>query len=211
MLDPASSPDAIERRSFEIIEAEIPRPWPFSGRLWQVALRCMHALGDTAILPDLRLSKTGLENGVAALRRQCVVYTDTAMLAAGLPSRRMDRLGVKIQALMQLPGLAEMAASRGITRARAGMEMIAPNMGGQIVAIGNAPTALLALLAELAAGQAAPALIVGMPVGFVNASQSKARLHASGWPNFTLLGRKGGSAAAAACINALADIVLAEI
>ena len=83
-------------------------------------------------------------------------------------------------------------------------------MGGNIVVIGNAPTALLGLLDVLAHGAQPPALIVGMPVGFVNAAQSKELLRLSPWTHFTLLGRKGGSAVAAACINALADLALEQ-
>jgi len=210
MLDPASMPNDIEKRSFEIIEAELPEPRPFAGRLWQVARRCIHALGDTSILPDLRFSEDGLERALAAMRRKCVIYTDTVMLAAGLVRRRMEPLGIAVVPLMTLSGLAETARREGVTRARAGIRSIIRNVGGQIVAIGNAPTALLALLEELEKGAPEPALIVGMPVGFVNAAQSKDMLHTSQWPHFTLLGRKGGSAAAAACINAIADIALDE-
>lgn len=172
-----------------------------------MARRCIHTLGDTDIVHDLRLSNQGLEAGVAALLAGCTVYTDTRMAAAGLPMRRLEPLGVTVTPLMALPGLAELAASRGTTRSRAGLESIAQNMGGNIVVIGNAPTALLGLLDVLAQAQP-PALIVGMPVGFVNAAQSKELLRQSPWPHFTLLGRKGGSGVAAACINALADIAL---
>lgn len=210
MLDPAATPEAIEKRSFEIIEAELPPPRPFAGALWQVARRCIHAMGDTSILPDLRLSAAGLVAAIEAMRHPCVIYTDTAMLAAGLVRRRMDPLHVSVRPIMALAGISEIAREQNITRARAGIRQIAPHMGGQIIAIGNAPTALLALLEELEAGAPEPALIVGMPVGFVNASQSKSLLADSPWLHFTLLGRKGGSAAAAACINAVADIVLQE-
>ena len=209
-LDPACTPAEIENRSFAIIDAEIPEPRAFSGPLWQVARRCVHTLGDTDIVDDLRLSAQGLEAGVNALLAGCTVYTDTRMAAAGLPMRRLEPLGVTVTPLMALPGLAELAASRGTTRSRAGLESIAQNMGGNIVVIGNAPTALLGLLDVLAQGAQPPALIVGMPVGFVNAAQSKELLRQSSWPHFTLLGRKGGSAVAAACINALADIALAR-
>lgn len=207
-LDSAATPAEIERRSFEIIDAEIPEPRPFEGPLWEIARRCIHALGDTDILDDLRLDESAMQLGIAALQGHCTVYTDTAMLAAGLVARRMAPLGITVQPLMTLPNLAEMAAERNVTRARAGMEMIGDKMAGQIVAIGNAPTALLALLEVLAKGTEPPALIVGMPVGFVNAAQSKELLHASPYPHFTLLGRKGGSACAAACVNALAEVVL---
>lgn len=209
-LDPAVTPEAIEARSFAIIEAELPGPRPFAGPLWEVARRTIHALGDTTILPDLRLSARGLEAGVAALRAGRPVITDTRMAAAGLPARRMERLGVPVIPLMGLDGVGEEARATGTTRAAAGIRMVADRMAGSIVAIGNAPTALLALLEELEGKtpEAGPALIVGMPVGFVNAAEAKELLAQSPWPHFTLLGRKGGSAAAAACVNALAEIAL---
>lgn len=209
-LDPASTPQEIEARSFAIIDAEIPEPRPFSGGLWEVARRCVHTLGDTEVVADLRLSQDGLAAGVAALRRGCTVYTDTRMAAAGLPLRRLTPLGVTVTPLMGLPGLEEISRRRGVTRSRAGIVMIADRLAGQIMVIGNAPTALLALLEALEQGAPAPALIVGMPVGFVNAAQSKELLRQSPWPHFTLLGRKGGSAVAAACVNALAELALAK-
>lgn len=209
-LDEARTPASIEQRSFDIIDAELPDHGQFPGELWEVARRCIHALGDTAILGDLRLSDGALNAGVAALGDKCVVYTDTAMLAAGLVARRMEPLGVRVVPVMALPGINERAQANNCTRARAGMELIAPHMGGQIVAIGNAPTALLTLMELLRQGAPAPALIVGMPVGFVNAAQSKELLTQGPWNYFTLLGRKGGSAAAAACVNALAEITLRQ-
>lgn len=209
-LDPACTPQEIEARSFAIIDAEIPEPRPFSGGLWEVARRCVHTLGDTEIIVDLRLSRDGLAAGVAALRRGCTVYTDTRMAAAGLPLRRLTPLGVTVTPLMGLPGLEEISRRRGVTRSRAGIDMIADRLAGQIMVIGNAPTALLALLEALSQGAPAPALVVGMPVGFVNAAQSKELLRQSPWPHFTLLGRKGGSAVAAACVNALAELALAK-
>ncbi|WP_308622117.1 precorrin-8X methylmutase [uncultured Desulfovibrio sp.] len=210
VLEPAATPEAIEARSFAIIDAELPEPRPFAGPLWEVARRCIHALGDTAILPDLRLDAAALERGVAALRAGRPVFTDTRMAAAGLPARRMDRLGVEVTPLMALSGVAGQARARGVTRAAAGIRMISDRLAGALVVIGNAPTALLALLEALEGRTPAtgPALIVGMPVGFVNAAQSKELLAQSPWPHFTLLGRKGGSAAAAACVNALAELAL---
>lgn len=210
ILELAATPEAIEARSFAIIDAELPEPRPFAGPLWEVARRCIHALGDTAILPDLRLDAAALERGVAALRAGRPVFTDTRMAAAGLPARRMDRLGVEVTPLMALSGVAGQARARGVTRAAAGIRMISDRLAGALVVIGNAPTALLALLEALEGRTPAtgPALIVGMPVGFVNAAQSKELLAQSPWPHFTLLGRKGGSAAAAACVNALAELAL---
>ena len=210
MLDSACTPQDIESRSFAIIDEELPPPRPFEGRLWQVARRCIHTLGDTEIIKDLRLNPAGLEAGVAALKRGSTVYTDTRMAAAGLPMRRLTPLGVTVTPIMALPGLDELARAGGTTRSRAGLESLARQMSGHIMVIGNAPTALLGLLDVLEQGAPPPALIVGMPVGFVNAAQSKELLHRTSWPHFTLLGRKGGSAVAAACVNALADLALEQ-
>lgn len=214
VLDAASDPREIERRSFALIDAECPELRPFSGPLWTIARRCIHTLGDVEIVSSLRLSEAGMERGLAALRRGCTIFTDTRMAAAGMPQRRLGPLGVTVEAMMALPCLEEVAVSAGVTRSRAAVELLAPRMGGQIVVIGNAPTALLALLEYLDGmpedDPAVPALIVGMPVGFVNAAQSKEWLCRTALPYFTLLGRKGGSAVAAACINALAILAQEE-
>lgn len=208
-LDTAAAPDEIEARSFEIIEDELRPPRRFRGLLWEVARRCVHASGDPSILPWLVLSEEGLQAGLAAMRAGCVIYADTRMLAAGLVKRRMDPLGIEVRTLMDAPGVERLARESGQTRARAGARLVAPMLGGQIMAVGNAPTALLEIL-EAIRENPAPALIVGMPVGFVNAAQSKELLVASGRPCFSLLGRKGGAAITAACLNALAEIVLRE-
>ncbi|MBO4301117.1 MAG: precorrin-8X methylmutase [Desulfovibrio sp.] len=210
-LDPAATPEEIESRSFAIIDTEIPEPRPFSGDVWKVARRCVHTLGDLSIVTELRFDATALEAGIVALRGGCTVFTDTRMAAAGLPPRRLCPLGVTVVPLMGIEGLDDMARARHMTRSRAGLEAIAGRMKGNIVVIGNAPTALLGLLDVLERGAPPPALIVGMPVGFVNAAQSKERLHRSPWPHFTLLGRRGGSAVAAACVNAMADIALERL
>ncbi len=208
-LDPASSPAQIEARSFAIIEAEIPEPRPFAGPAWEVARRCIHCLGDTAILADLRLDPGAIAAGLEALGRGCEIFTDTRMAASGLPRRRLEPLGVKVTAMPEFPGLASQAESQGITQARAAVLAHAKCFAGNILLIGNAPTALLTLLEELEAGRiSAPALTIAMPVGFVNAAESKALLAQSPWPHLTLLGRKGGSALAAAALNALAEIAL---
>lgn len=211
-LDSASDPQEIERRSFALIDALVPEPRPFSGALWEVARRCIHTLGDVEIAVSLRLSHEGMVRGIAALRQGCTIFTDTRMAASGIPRRRLDPLGVSVEPMMSLPGLEEAALRKGVTRSRAAVELLGPRMGGQIVVIGNAPTALLALLDFLdnvaEDSPSVPALIVGMPVGFVNAAQSKEWLHRTRWPHFTLLGRKGGSAVAASCINALANLAV---
>ena len=208
-LDPSSTPDAIEARSFAIIEAEAGESRPFAGAAWLVARRLVHAAGDLTLLRDLRLPEAAVEAGVAALKRGAPVFTDTEMVRAGIPLRRLEPLGATVSCILSRPGLAEEAARRGITRARAGMEALGDRLGGAVVAIGNAPTALLALLDIAAAGGAIPALVIGMPVGFVNAAEAKELLlRQPRIPSLVLKGRRGGSPLAAAAVNALAALAL---
>ncbi|MBR4741469.1 MAG: precorrin-8X methylmutase [Desulfovibrio sp.] len=206
----SQSGEQIEAASFAIIDALIPEPRPFHGALWQIARRCIHTVGDPTIISDLRFSEQALEQGLMALQEKCTVYTDTKMAKEGISAWRIGALGVRVEPLMDLPNLAERAKERAVTKASLGIEEIAPKLAGQIVVIGNAPTALLTLLEVLAAGAPQPALIVGMPVGFVQAAEAKERLAQSQYAHFTLLGRRGGSALAACCINALAELLLAK-
>ncbi len=208
ILDPAQSPDTIESRSFDIIDAEVPSPRPYEGELWQIARRMAHTTGDISIVHDTLLSQAALEAGVAALRQGCTIYTDTEMARAGMVARRLDPLGVKVECILKVPGVQEYAKEHGCTRSRAGIMLLKEKLAGNIVAIGNAPTALLALL-ELLENQkdyAPPALIIGMPVGFVNAAESKELLAQSPHVHMTLRGRKGGSPLVASVINALAEL-----
>lgn len=214
-LEPAHTPDEIERRSFEIIDAEIMEPRPWKGALWTVARRCIHALGDISIINDLELPQTAFHAGMEALRKGCEIYTDTRMLAEGLVQRRMKPLGIKVKALMAIPDIELLASKMGCTRSAAAIRKSIDQLDGKIIAIGNAPTALLALLDELQKRKTdqravEPALIIGMPVGFVNAAQSKALLAKSKYNYFTLHGRRGGSTVAAACVNAMADLIVRE-
>jgi precorrin-8X/cobalt-precorrin-8 methylmutase len=145
--------------------------------------------------------------GVAALRQCRPVFTDTRMLLAGISSR-LGRQGIPSQCLLDEPGVAVLAKERGITRSAAAVELAKGKLPGSIVAIGNAPTALRRLLTLLEQGMTAPALIIGMPVGFVDAAESKEALLSVHCPFITLIGPKGGSALAASALNALA--ILAE-
>lgn len=207
-LDPASTPSDIEARSFAIIDAEAGEPKPFSGHAWDIARRLVHTSGDMSLLASLHLPGAAVAAGLAALRRGAPVFTDTEMARAGMPRRRLTPLGVSVSCILSQPGVPDRALERGITRSRAGIETLGARLGGSIVAIGNAPTALLALLDHLDAGGPAPALVIGMPVGFVNAAESKERLMArNDVPCLAVTGRRGGSPLAAATVNALACIL----
>lgn len=206
-LDPASSPESIESRSFAIIDAETGPERPFAGRAWQVARRLIHTSGDIALLPCLHLPDAAVDAGVLALQNGSPVFTDTEMARAGMPLRRLSPLGVRVSCLLSQPGLAQAAAARKITRARAGIEALGKNLGGAVLAVGNAPTALLALLDYLDGGGPPPALVIGMPVGFVNAEEAKELLlRRTGIHCLVVRGRRGGSPLAAAAVNALACI-----
>lgn len=203
-LDPAFTPQGIEDRSFAIIDAEVPEPRPYSGRLWHIARRMAHTVGDVDIVHQAALNDTAVDAGLAALRRGCTIYTDTEMARCGMVSRRLAPLGVSTRCLLAEPGVAEYAALHGCTRSRAGIMIAKSNLANNIIAIGNAPTALLTLLELLDTGTEAPALIIGMPVGFVNAAESKAMLCRSSYAHLSLRGRKGGSTLVASVVNALA-------
>jgi precorrin-8X/cobalt-precorrin-8 methylmutase len=203
-------PRDIEAESFRRIEAlvgahNLPPP------VWFVVRRMIHTAADLDYLQTVRIHPGAIAAGVEALRQGKPLLTDTRMLLAGIGSGRLDRLGVKPFCLMADPEVGKEAVRQGTTRAAAALEAALPRLAGGIVAIGNAPTALLRLLELLEAGAPAPALVVGLPVGFVNAAEAKELLSRQNYPFITALGPKGGSAVAAAVVNALAIMALEEI
>ena len=211
-LDPASTPEAIEERSFAIIEAEAPASRPFSGHAWAVARRIIHAAGDLTLMPDLVLPEEAVAAGLRALSQGAVVITDTEMVLSGIPMRRLSPLGCTVECVLDRPGLAEEAKRLGTTRTRAGFTLLGERLAGAVVVVGNAPTALLALLEYLERGGPPPALVIGMPVGFVNAAESKELLlQCPLTPSLVLRGRRGGSPLAAAAVNALAAILAEKL
>ncbi len=202
-------PQEIEEESFRRIEARAGGH-SLSPQEWAVARRMIHTTGDFEYLDNVRFHPRAVAAGLEALRRGRPVLTDTRMLQAGISTGRLTRLGVEVICLVDDREVAAEAARRGVTRAMVAMERGLPRNSGGIVAIGNAPTALFRLLDLLAAGAPPPALIVGVPVGFVNAEEAKEALTHQDCPFITSLGPKGGSGVAAAVINALAVMALEE-
>lgn len=192
-------PAEIYRQSFATVRAEA-RLDRFPGPMQAVAVRLIHACGMVEVADRLAFSPGAAEAGRAALAGGAPVLCDCAMLAAGITAGP-ERV-VKLRDL-SVPGLA---ARLGTTRSAAAVELWRDRVEGAVVAVGNAPTALFHLLERLDAGWPKPALILGFPVGFVGAAESKAELAANpcGVPFITLKGRRGGSALAAAAVNALA-------
>jgi precorrin-8X/cobalt-precorrin-8 methylmutase len=203
-------PQEIEAESIRRIEAQVGAH-NLAPEVWSVVRRMIHTSADLDYLQTVRIHPRAIAAGVAALRQGCALVTDTRMLLAGISSGRLARLGVEPFCLMDDSEVAKEAVRQGTTRAAAAMEAALPRLAGGIVAIGNAPTALLRLLELLAAGAPPPALVVGLPVGFVNAAESKELLSRQDYPFITALGPKGGSAVAAAVVNALAILALEEM
>jgi precorrin-8X/cobalt-precorrin-8 methylmutase len=193
----------IYRQSFAIIrrEADLAR---FEGPEERVAVRVIHACGMVEAAADLHFSPGAAVAAIAALRRGAAILCDSRMVAEGVTRSRLPADNDVVCALGD-PAVAEIAARLRTTRSAAALDLWAPRLEGAIVAIGNAPTALFRLLELLDAGAPPPAAIIGMPVGFVGAAESKEALLASGRPSILMRGRKGGSAMAAAAVNALAS------
>jgi precorrin-8X/cobalt-precorrin-8 methylmutase len=197
---------AIYRQSFATIraEAELGR---FSALEERVAVRVIHACGLVEAAADLAFAPEFAATAQAALRTGAPILCDAEMVAHGVTRARLPAANPVICTLRdpQTPGLA---ARLGTTRSAAALELWRPQLAGAVLAIGNAPTALFHLLEMLAAGAPRPAAIIGMPVGFVGAAESKAALAAlSPVPWLIIKGRKGGSAMTAAAVNALASDV----
>jgi precorrin-8X/cobalt-precorrin-8 methylmutase len=198
-------PAEIEYRSLAIIDAEVPEPRPFQGAEWIIARRMVHTSADFDLLSHIRFHPLAVAAGKEALLAGADIVTDTQMALAGIPARRLDPLGCSARCLMNDPRVGKRAKSEGVTRAWAAVDEAMAHGGADIFVIGNAPTALVRLMDWLEQGARRPKLIVGMPVGFVNAAESKAMLQAQdAVPYITIAGRKGGSSLAASVINALA-------
>lgn len=197
-------PAAIYRQSFSIVRAEADLSQLPEG-LKPVAVRLIHACGMTDVPQDLAWSADVLEAAQAAFLRSAPVFCDVEMVAHGIIRSRLPRASDVICTLNEtsVPALAE---TLGTTRSAAAVEHWRARLEGAVVAIGNAPTALFHLLELVAAGGPKPALVLGFPVGFVGAAESKDALIANpfGLPYLAIRGRRGGSAMAAAAVNALA-------
>jgi len=180
-------------------EADLHR---FPHSLQPLVLRLAHAAGDAAILGDLAWSRGAVRAGRRALAAGAPILVDARMVAAGIGR---DRLPAGNNVICTLPDAVE---RKDMTRSAAAVELWREHLAGAVVAIGNAPTALFRLLEIMAEGAPQPALVLGFPVGFVGAAEAKAALAAfdRGIAYITLHGRRGGSALAAAAVNALASI-----
>ena len=195
-------PMDIEKRSFEII-TEILGDRKLDPENELVIKRAIHTSADFDYADNLVFSEHAVRKGIEALRNGCDIVTDTQMAKSGINKTILGKLGGQVHCFMSDEDVAKEAKERGITRAIVSMEHAARLEKPCIFAIGNAPTALICLKQLMDAGKLNPALIIGVPVGFVNVVESKELIIESSAPYIVARGRKGGSNIAAAICNAM--------
>lgn len=200
-------PDEIEQRSFEIIDREAGSH-DFPPAQWEIVRRMIHTSADFDYKENVRFHPGAVAAGVSAIRGGQTIITDTNMARKGIRQKPLAPYGVTVKCYMDDPRVHLLASSNGTTRAKAAVEIAVEEMKAGIYVIGNAPTALLRLIELAHAGKARPALIIGLPVGFVNAAESKAALIEIKIPYITNRGRKGGSTIAASVVNALTELAM---
>ena len=203
-------PDEIDRESLKMVQASLPLLPAMDPKEHYVLCRIVRAEGDAAIAPSVWFSPGAVETGLKALKTGLDVLTDVRMVETGISKALLKGANLATRCLIDAPEVAVRAEREGTTRSVAAVRELAPRVDGAVVAIGNAPTALLALLDLIDERQVSPALVVGMPVGFVACAESKDELVQRQVPYITIQGRRGGSSAAAATVNALLDLLKAE-
>lgn len=195
-------PADIERRSMEIIEEELGDIiLPTEEK--DIIKRVVHTTADFDYVRNLRFSPSAIRRGLEALQRGCTIVTDTNMACMGISAPGLKKLGASKVCFMADGDVAQVAKEQGTTRAQASMDKAAELTGPLIIAVGNAPTALLRLKELIEKGRIDPDLVIAVPVGFVNVVYAKEEIMKAGVPYITAVGRKGGSNVAAAICNAL--------
>lgn len=196
-------PNDIESLSFKIIDKEAGTH-DFTPEQWQIVRRMIHTTADFEYMKTVRFHPGSVKAGIDAIRNGKSIITDTNMARVGIRKGELQRFNVSVECLIDKPEVAQAAKDRGTTRAKAAVDAALDQMDGGIYVVGNAPTALLQIIELVRGNKAQPALIVGLPVGFVNAAESKEKLVKIDIPYISNVGRKGGSNVAASVINALA-------
>ncbi|MFD8481121.1 precorrin-8X methylmutase [Kitasatospora sp. NPDC059673] len=205
MIDYEKDGAAIYRQSFATIRAEADLA-ALPADVAQVAVRMIHACGMTDLVEDLLWSPNVVADARRALRAGAPILCDVNMVASGVTRKRLPADNEVICTLTD-PSVPELARAMGTTRSAAAMELWLPRLEGSVVAVGNAPTSLFRLLEMIEAGAPRPAAVIGVPVGFIGAAESKQALaeHPAALEHLVVRGRRGGSAIAAAAINAIAS------
>jgi len=200
-------PQDIETLSFNIIDKEAGNH-KFNQKEWSIVRRMIHTSADFEYMNSICFSGDPISVGIEAISAGKNIITDTKMARSGIRKKSIERFGGQVSCLINDKDVAAKAKEEGTTRARMAVDMSVETLEGGIYAVGNAPTALLRLIELMRADNIRPALILGFPVGFVNAAESKDLLTETNIPFITNKGRKGGSNIVASVVNAL--IILAE-
>ena len=206
-MDFIKEPMAIENRSLELIAPHLAE-LGLDEAATKVYSRLIHASGDVGYAPIIRVHPEAIAVAMDALRKGAHIYTDVEMVRTGINKKKLASFGGEVHCLVADPDVAVRAKQEGITRSMIAMRQFGKDLNGSIVAIGNAPTALFEVLRMVREEGIRPACIVGIPVGFVGAAESKAELAANGIvPYITVEGTKGGSPIAAAAVNAMMYLI----
>ncbi len=203
---------SIEDRSMEIIESEIGSH-PYSLDEWTIVKRVIHSTADFDFARENKIifHKDAIKKGIKALQSGCAIIVDVNGVVGGLNKDNLEKFGNRVICNISEPSVVSEAKKLNKTRAQTSMRMASKDMNGGIVAIGNAPTALLEVIRMIKEDVTQPSLVIGIPVGFVCASESKDELRTLDIPYITNLGRKGGSPCASAIINALYIVLKAKL
>lgn len=202
-------PQAIEGLSFDMITEELGEH-PFTDEQYPIVQRVIHASADFELGRSLVFHQDAIKVGVEAIRSGKPVVADVQMVQVGINKPRLEQFGGDVRVYISDPDVIEEAKKQNVTRAIMSVRKAIKEADGAIFAIGNAPTALLELIRLVKTGEARPSLIVGMPVGFVSAAESKEELAKLDVPFITNIGRKGGSPVTVAAINALSLLAVKE-
>ena len=194
----------IERRSFEIIDAEVGQN-EYSDLEWNIVRRVIHSTADFdfAGVNKIIFRNDPINSGLLALERKCAIVTDVDMVVSGINKNSVKSLGLNVSCPISEESVIQDSIRSNKTRAQLAMRFAGQKIHGGIVIIGNAPSALLELIDMVRENASIPALVIGTPVGFVSAAESKQELLELNVPLITNLGRKGGSPVASSIINAL--------
>ena len=202
-----TQPMEIENRSFEIIAPHLEK-LNLRDDEKKIYSRIIHAAGDVEYAPIIKISATAIESAKAAILRGANIFTDVEMVRTGINKRALKKFGGEVFCKVADDEVKKLAEREKITRSMAAMRMFGEKLNGAVVAIGNAPTALFEVLRLIHEENILPAVIIGIPVGFVGAADSKAELAAQKKvPYITVAGTKGGSPIAVAAVNAILYIL----
>ena len=204
-------PDEIDRQSIEVVEASLPDLEGLTPEERYVVFRIVRAEGDPEISNSIGFSPDAVYKGIAAIKAKAAVVTDVRMVEVGISKALLTKCGLTTYCQIDTPTTAERAKADGTTRSVAAIRELTPHLDGAIAVVGNAPTALLALLDMIKDGEVSPSLVIGMPVGFIACAESKAELAKVDVPYISIWEKRGGSSAAAATVNALLGLALQEV